>query len=160
MLSKYLIGEVPLLSKRDGFHERNQRGSRPMSKQVNVLPQEAADHPSPDAEHARLLPGLRFGACRYHFSGLLGDSDRVRLVSTNMEGHSMQVRMVIFPGEHGLDVLIWGRRTQGTMRHRHFDCRTSMIAMLESGGRKAVAARGRRPPPYRKWNFLFGISRR
>ncbi len=44
----------------------------------------------------------------------------------------MQVRMVIFPGDDGLDVLIWGKQTQGTMRHRHFDCRTSMIAMLEN----------------------------
>lgn len=42
----------------------------------------------------------------------------------------MQVRMVIFPDEDGLDVLIWGRQTKGTMRHRHFDCRTSTIAML------------------------------
>lgn len=44
----------------------------------------------------------------------------------------MQVKMVIFPGEDGLDVLVWGRRMQGTMRHRHFDCRTSMIAMLKN----------------------------
>ncbi len=44
----------------------------------------------------------------------------------------MQVRMVIFPGEDGLDVLVWGRQTQGTMRHRHFDCRTSMIATLQN----------------------------
>ena len=43
----------------------------------------------------------------------------------------MQVRMVIFPGEEGLDVLIWGKWTKGTMRRRHFDCRTSMIAMLK-----------------------------
>lgn len=44
----------------------------------------------------------------------------------------MQVRMVIFPGEEGLDVVIWGKWARGTMRHRHFDCRTDMIAMLES----------------------------
>lgn len=43
----------------------------------------------------------------------------------------MQVRMVIFPGEDGLDVAVWGKWAQGTMRHRHFDCRTSMIAMLK-----------------------------
>lgn len=43
----------------------------------------------------------------------------------------MQVKMIIFPGENGLDVVIWGKWTRGTMRHRHFDCRTSMIAMLE-----------------------------
>ncbi len=44
----------------------------------------------------------------------------------------MQVRMIIFPGEDGLDVVIWGKWTQGSMRHRHFDDRTAMIAMLES----------------------------
>lgn len=44
----------------------------------------------------------------------------------------MQVRMVIFPGEDGLDVVIWGKWAQGSMRHRHFDNRTSMIAMLEN----------------------------
>jgi hypothetical protein len=44
----------------------------------------------------------------------------------------MQARMIIFPGEDGLDVVVWGKWTQGTMRHRHFDDRTCMIAMLES----------------------------
>lgn len=44
----------------------------------------------------------------------------------------MQVRMVIFPSEDGLDVVIWGKWAQGSMRHRHFDNRTSMIAMLEN----------------------------
>jgi len=44
----------------------------------------------------------------------------------------MQVRMIIFPGEDGLDVVIWGKWAQGTMRHRHFDDRTSMIAMLQN----------------------------
>ncbi|MEI9980311.1 MAG: hypothetical protein WDN23_15170 [Edaphobacter sp.] len=44
----------------------------------------------------------------------------------------MQVRMIIFPGEDGLDVVIWGKWAQGTMRHRHFDNRTGMIAMLEN----------------------------
>lgn len=48
------------------------------------------------------------------------------------ETHDMQVKMIIFPGEDGLDVVIWGKWTRGTMRHRHFDCRTSMIGMLES----------------------------
>ncbi len=43
----------------------------------------------------------------------------------------MQVKMIIFPGEDGLDVVIWGRWTSGTMRHRHFDDRNSMIATLE-----------------------------
>ena len=44
----------------------------------------------------------------------------------------MQVRMIIFPGEDGLDVVIWGKWTQGSMRYRHFDERTGMIAMMES----------------------------
>jgi hypothetical protein len=43
----------------------------------------------------------------------------------------MQVRMIIFPGEDGLDVVIWGKWSRGTMRHRHFNCRTTMIAMLK-----------------------------
>jgi hypothetical protein len=44
----------------------------------------------------------------------------------------MQVRMIIFPGEDGLDVVIWGKWTQGSMRHRHFDDRTGMISMVEN----------------------------
>lgn len=44
----------------------------------------------------------------------------------------MQVRMIIFPGEDGLDVVIWGKWSQGSMRARHFDNRTSMIELLES----------------------------
>ncbi len=44
----------------------------------------------------------------------------------------MQVRMIIFPGEDGLDVVIWGKWTQGSMRYRHFDDRSGMIAMLEN----------------------------
>jgi len=44
----------------------------------------------------------------------------------------MQVRMIIFPGEDGLDVVIWGKWTQGSMRCRHFDDRTGMIATLEN----------------------------
>jgi len=31
----------------------------------------------------------------------------------------MQVKMLIFPAEDGLDVLIWGKWAQGTMGHRH-----------------------------------------
>lgn len=46
----------------------------------------------------------------------------------------MQVKMVIFPEEDGLDVVIWGKWTQGSMRVRHFDNRTSMIAMLANLG--------------------------
>lgn len=44
----------------------------------------------------------------------------------------MQVKMAIFPGEDGLDVVIWGKWTQGSMRVRHFDDRMSTIGMLES----------------------------
>ena len=44
----------------------------------------------------------------------------------------MQVRMIIFPCDDGLDVVIWGKWTQGSMRHRHFDDRTCMVNMLES----------------------------
>lgn len=44
----------------------------------------------------------------------------------------MQVRILVAPFEDGLDVVIWGRWTQGTMRVRHFEDRTSMIVMLEN----------------------------
>lgn len=46
----------------------------------------------------------------------------------------MQVKVVIFPAEDGLDVVIWGKWTQGSMRHRHFDDRTSMILLLRTLG--------------------------
>jgi hypothetical protein len=39
--------------------------------------------------------------------------------------------MIVIPFEDGLDVVIWGRWTQGSMRIRRFDNRTSMIALLE-----------------------------
>jgi len=42
----------------------------------------------------------------------------------------MQVRLTVFPGEEGLDVVIWGKWTKGSMRCRHFDSRTDMIAIL------------------------------
>ncbi len=42
----------------------------------------------------------------------------------------MQVRILVAPFEDGLDVVIWGRWAQGTMRVRHFEDRTSMITML------------------------------
>ncbi|ADV83678.1 hypothetical protein [Terriglobus saanensis] len=42
--------------------------------------------------------------------------------------------MTIFPGEDGLDVLIWGRWSHGSMRYRHFDDRTCMIATLKNLG--------------------------
>jgi hypothetical protein len=40
--------------------------------------------------------------------------------------------MVIFPDEDGLDVVISGEGEKTKIRHRHFDCRTSMIAILEN----------------------------
>src|ERR1700728_3172239 len=43
MLSECLTGAMPLLCDETVFRERNQRGSLPMSKHVNVSPQEAAD---------------------------------------------------------------------------------------------------------------------
>jgi hypothetical protein len=42
----------------------------------------------------------------------------------------MQVRMIIFPGEEGLDVVLWGKWTHGSMRCRHFNSRSDMIAVL------------------------------
>lgn len=44
----------------------------------------------------------------------------------------MQVKMIVFPGDSGLDVVIWGKWTRGSMRHRHFEDRSTMIAMLEN----------------------------
>lgn len=46
----------------------------------------------------------------------------------------MQVRSVIIPGEDGLNVVVWGKWAQGSMRVRHFENRTSMIAILETLG--------------------------
>jgi hypothetical protein len=43
MLPEYQAGEMPPLFKRDSFRERNQRGNRPMSKHIDIPPQEAAD---------------------------------------------------------------------------------------------------------------------
>jgi hypothetical protein len=44
----------------------------------------------------------------------------------------MQVRMIVFPGEEGLDVVLWGKWTKGSMRCRHFNGRSDMIAVLTS----------------------------
>jgi hypothetical protein len=44
----------------------------------------------------------------------------------------MQVRMIVFPGDEGLDVVLWGKWTQGSMRCRHFNSRSDMIAVLSS----------------------------
>ena len=46
----------------------------------------------------------------------------------------MQIKMIIFPSEDGFNVLVWGKWTAGSMRVRHFDNRTTMIALLETLG--------------------------
>jgi len=46
----------------------------------------------------------------------------------------MQVKLVIFPAENGLNVVIWGKWTKGTMRVRQFENRTEMIATLNALG--------------------------
>jgi hypothetical protein len=46
----------------------------------------------------------------------------------------MQIKMVIFPSEDGFNVLVWGKWAEGSMRVRHFDNRTTMIALLETLG--------------------------
>jgi hypothetical protein len=43
----------------------------------------------------------------------------------------MQTKMVIFPSEDGFNVLVWGKKAEGSMRVRRFDNRTTMIALLE-----------------------------
>jgi hypothetical protein len=53
----------------------------------------------------------------------------------SVEGiESMQIKMVIFPSEDGFNVLVWGKWAQGSMRVRHFENRTTMIALLETLG--------------------------
>ena len=44
----------------------------------------------------------------------------------------MQTKMIIFPSEDNLSVLIWGKWLKGSMRVRRFNNRASMIAVLES----------------------------
>ena len=46
----------------------------------------------------------------------------------------MQTKMIIFPNDDGFNVLIWGKWAEGSMRVRHFDNRTEMIALLETLG--------------------------
>ena len=43
----------------------------------------------------------------------------------------MQVRMVIIPNEDGLNVVVWGKWLAGSMRAKHFENRTDMIAELK-----------------------------
>jgi hypothetical protein len=46
----------------------------------------------------------------------------------------MKTKMIVFPNEDGLTVLIWGKWSDGPMRVRRFDNRATMIALLESLG--------------------------
>jgi hypothetical protein len=43
----------------------------------------------------------------------------------------MQTKLVIFPSDDGFNVLVWGKWSEGSMRVRHFDNRTVMIALLQ-----------------------------
>ena len=51
-----------------------------------------------------------------------------------VEKRLMQVKVVIFPGDEGFNVVIWGKWVQGSMRVRHFETRTNMVATLSSLG--------------------------
>jgi hypothetical protein len=42
----------------------------------------------------------------------------------------MQAKLVIFPAEDGLNVVVWGKWMKGTMRCRHFESRSEMIGTL------------------------------
>lgn len=44
----------------------------------------------------------------------------------------MQARLVMFPSDDGLAVVIWAKWTRGSMRVRNFQTRTEMIAVLET----------------------------
>jgi len=46
----------------------------------------------------------------------------------------MQVKLVIIPNDNGLNVLVWGKWTAGSMRVRHFENRTEMATLLLSLG--------------------------
>lgn len=46
----------------------------------------------------------------------------------------MQVKLVIFPSEDGLNVVIWGQWAEGSMRVRRFETRTTMIDTLRALG--------------------------
>ncbi len=43
----------------------------------------------------------------------------------------MPTKMLIFPSEDGFNVLVWGKRAEGSMRVRRFDNRATMIALLQ-----------------------------
>ncbi len=44
----------------------------------------------------------------------------------------MRAKLIIFPYEDGFNVGVWGAWTEGSMRVRSFDNRTTMIALLEN----------------------------
>ena len=44
----------------------------------------------------------------------------------------MRAKLIIFPHEDGFNVAVWGAWTEGSMRVRSFDNRTTMIALLEN----------------------------
>jgi hypothetical protein len=44
----------------------------------------------------------------------------------------MTAKLIIFPYEGGFNVAVWGAWTEGSMRVRSFDNRTTMIALLEN----------------------------
>lgn len=46
----------------------------------------------------------------------------------------MQVKLVIFPAEDGLNVVVWGKWAKGSMRVRQFENRTEMIETLKTLG--------------------------
>jgi hypothetical protein len=46
----------------------------------------------------------------------------------------MQVKLVIFPAENGLNVVVWGKWAKGSMRVRQFENRTEMVQTLRALG--------------------------
>jgi hypothetical protein len=46
----------------------------------------------------------------------------------------MQVKLVVFPAEDGLNIVVWGKWAKGSMRARHFENRSEMIETLENLG--------------------------
>lgn len=42
----------------------------------------------------------------------------------------MKAKLIIFPSEDGFNVAVWGAWTEGSMRVRSFESRSTMIALL------------------------------
>jgi hypothetical protein len=55
-------------------------------------------------------------------------------MNLEVENFEMQVKLIIFPSENGLNVVIWGKWAEGSMRTRHFETRGSMLATLKGLG--------------------------